>query len=122
MKRRETGALGERIACDFLGKNGYEILENNYRCPEGEIDIIAKQEDTLVFVEVRTKRSRLFGSPEESITPAKREKLRTLAQYYRQEHENLPLNWRIDVVAIEMEKSCKVTRIEIIENAVDEED
>lgn len=122
MKRRETGALGERIACDFLGENGYEILENNYRCPEGEIDIIAKQEDTLVFVEVRTKKSRLFGSPEESITPVKREKLRTLAQYYRQEHENLPLNWRIDVVAIEMEKSCKVTRIEIIENAVGEED
>jgi putative endonuclease len=122
VKRRETGALGERIACDFLGENGYEILENNYRCPEGEIDIIAKQEDTLVFVEVRTKKSRLFGSPEESITPVKREKLRTLAQYYRQEHENLPLNWRIDVVAIEMEKSCKVTRIEIIENAVGEED
>ena len=122
MKRRETGALGERIACDFLGENGYEILENNYRCPEGEIDIVARQEDTLVFVEVRTKKSRLFGSPEESITPVKREKLRTLAQYYRQEHENLPLNWRIDVVAIEMEKSCKVTRIEIIENAVGEED
>jgi len=122
MKRRETGALGERIARDFLGENGYEILENNYRCPEGEIDIIAKQEDTLVFIEVRTKRSRQFGSPEESITPVKREKLRTLAQYYRQEHENLPLNWRIDVVAIEMEKSCEVTRIEIIENAIDEED
>jgi putative endonuclease len=122
MKRRETGALGERIARDFLGENGYEILENNYRCPNGEIDIVARQEDTLVFVEVRTKRSQLFGSPEESITPVKREKLRTLAQYYRQEHENLPLNWRIDVVAIEMDKSCKVTRIEIIENAVDEED
>ncbi len=122
MKRRETGALGERIACDFLGENGYEILENNYRCPEGEIDIIAKQQDTLVFVEVRTKKSRQFGSPEESITLVKREKLRTLAQYYRQEHKNLPTNWRIDVVAIEMEKSCKVTRIEIIENAIGEED
>ena len=122
MKRSETGALGERIACDFLGKNGYEILENNYRCPEGEIDIIARQEDTLVFVEVRTKKSRLFGSPEESITLGKREKLRTLAQYYIQEHDNLPTDWRIDVVAIEMEKSCRITRIEIIENAVGEED
>ena len=122
MKRSETGALGERIARDFLGKNGYEILENNYRCPGGEIDIVAKQDNTMVFVEVRTKRSRLFGSPEESITPLKREKLRTLAQYYCQEHENSPLNWRIDVVAIEMEKNCKVTRIGIIENAVDEED
>ncbi len=122
MKRSETGALGERIACDFLGENGYQILEKNYRCPKGEIDIVARQSDTLVFVEVRTKKSRRFGSPEESITPAKMEKLRTLAQYYRQEHENLPLNWRIDVVAIEMEKSCRVTRIEIIENAVGEEE
>jgi len=122
MKRSETGALGERIACDFLGENGYQILEKNYRCPNGEIDIVARQADTLVFVEVRTKKSRRFGSPEESITPAKMEKLRTLAQYYRQEHENLPLNWRIDVVAIEMEKSCRVTRIEIIENAVGEEE
>jgi putative endonuclease len=122
MKRSETGALGERIACDFLGENGYEILENNYRCPEGEIDIVARQADTLVFVEVRTKKSRLFGSPEESITPAKMGKLRTLAQYYRQKHENLPTDWRIDVVAIEMEKSCRITRIEIIENAIGEED
>ncbi|MBN1161771.1 MAG: YraN family protein [Dehalococcoidales bacterium] len=122
MKRSETGALGERIACDFLGENGYEILENNYRCPEGEIDIVARQAGTLVFVEVRTKKSRLFGSPEESITPAKRDKLRTLAQYYRQEHDNLPPDWRIDVVAIEMEKNCRITRIEIIENAVGEED
>ncbi|MBN1693264.1 MAG: YraN family protein [Dehalococcoidales bacterium] len=122
MKRSETGALGERIACDFLGENGYQILENNYRCPKGEIDIVARQADTLVFVEVRTKKSRRFGSPEESITLAKREKLRTLAQYYRQEHENLPPDWRIDVVAIEMEKSCWVTRIEIIENAVGEEE
>jgi len=122
MKRSETGALGERIACDFLGENGYQILENNYRCPKGEIDIVARQADTLVFVEVRTKKSRRFGTPEESITLAKMEKLRTLAQYYRQEHENLPPDWRIDVVAIEMEKSCRITRIEIIENAVGEEE
>lgn len=121
MKRSETGALGERIACDFLGENGYEILENNYRCPKGEIDIVAKQNNTLVFIEVRTKRSQMFGSPEESITSGKREKLRTLAQHYRQEHNDLPLNWRIDVVAVEIEKSCRVTRIEIIENAVGED-
>ncbi len=122
MKRRETGALGEKIACEFLGKNGYDIVEKNYRCPDGEVDIIAKQEDTLVFVEVRTKKSRLFGSPEESITPVKKERLRTLAERYGQEHENLPSTWRIDVVAIELEYSGKVRRIEIIENAVNETD
>ncbi len=82
MKKRETGMLGERIAGEFLGKNGYDIIETNYRCPEGEIDIIAKREDTLVFVEVRTKSSRFFGSPEESITRAKKERLSVLAERY----------------------------------------
>ena len=119
MKRRETGALGEKIAGEFLGKNGYEILETNYRCPDGEIDIIAKQRDTLVFIEVRTKKSRSFGSPEESITQVKKERLRALAEHYGQEHENLPSTWRIDVVAVEMEKDGRVRRIEIIENAVE---
>lgn len=119
MKRRETGALGERIACEFLGKNGYDILEKNYRCPDGEIDIIAKQKDTLVFIEVRTRKSRLFGSPEESITQVKKERLRALAEHYGQNHDNLPLTWRIDVVAIQMDDSGKVSRIELVENAVD---
>ncbi|OGO18788.1 MAG: hypothetical protein A2Z15_04160 [Chloroflexi bacterium RBG_16_50_11] len=121
MKRRETGAFGEKIACEFLGKNGYSILEKNYRCPDGEIDIIAQQKDTLVFIEVRTKKSWRFGSPEESITPVKKERLRNLAERYGQEHENLPETWRIDVVAIQMGSSGKIDRIEIIENAVDDE-
>ncbi len=119
MKRRETGMLGEKLACDFLGKNGYRVIETNYRCPAGEIDIIAQQQDTLVFVEVRTKKSRQFGTPEESITPAKMEKLRTVAAHYGQNRSNLPAAWRIDVVAIEMDSGGKVSRIELIENAVE---
>ena len=119
MKRRETGALGERIACEFLGKNGYEILEKNYRCPDGEMDIVAQQKDTLVFIEVRTKKSRFFGRPEESITTVKQERLTKLAEQYGQAHENLPEAWRIDVVAIQIENNGKIERIEIIENAVD---
>jgi putative endonuclease len=119
MTRRETGSLGERIAGEFLRKNGYKILVTNYRCPEGEIDIIAEQPETLVFIEVRTKRSWRFGSPEESITQIKKERLKTLAERYGQEHEGLPSNWRIDVVAIEMGQGDRVKRIEIIENAVE---
>ncbi len=119
MKRRETGILGEKLAGDFLGKNGYSIIETNYRCPAGEIDIIAQQRDTLVFIEVRTKKSRRFGTPEESITPAKMEKLRTVAAHYGQNRSNLPAAWRIDVVAIEMDNAGKVSRIELIENAVE---
>ena len=120
MKRREVGIRGEKLARDFLGKNGYHILESNYRCPEGEIDIIARHKDCLVFIEVRTKKSRQFGSPEESITPAKMEKLRTVAAHYGQTHDNLPLSWRIDVVAIELNQKGQVSRIELIENAVGE--
>lgn len=118
MKRRETGIQGEQLACDFLGKNGYRIIQRNFRCPGGEVDIVAQQKDTLVFVEVRTKSSRQFGTPEESITPAKMEKLRNVAAYYWQSCPNLPESWRIDVVAIEMNNRGRVSRIELIENAV----
>ena len=118
MKRRETGIRGEKLAKDFLKKRGYRILETNYRCPEGEIDIIARHKDSLVFIEVRTKKSLEFGSPEESITPAKRERLRTIASRYQQTHNDLPPLWRIDVVAVELNQKGKPLRIELIENAV----
>lgn len=118
MKRRDTGLLGEKLAQDFLKKRGYDILETNYRTPDGEVDIIAKQRETLVFVEVRTKKSLNFGTPEESITPTKMERLRLVAQHYRQTHEDLPASWRIDVVAVVMDKRSKAQRISLIENAV----
>ena len=120
MKRRETGILGERLAKDFLKKRGYRILETNYRCPEGEIDIVAKHKDYLVFIEVRTKKSLEFGSPEESITPSKMERLRAIAAHYQQTHNNLPPLWRIDVVAVELDQKGKLSRIELIENAISE--
>ena len=119
MRRKDTGILGEKLAKDFLKKRGFRIRETNYRCHEGEIDIIAEDKDYLVFVEVRTKKSLEFGSPEESITSTKKERLRTVASQYLQTHPNLPQLWRIDVVAIEMDKKGKPSRIELIENAVD---
>ncbi len=67
-RRQETGRRGEELARAFLKKRGFSIVETNYRCPEGEIDIICRDGDCLVFAEVRTKTSREFGSPEESIT------------------------------------------------------
>ncbi len=118
MKRRDVGILGEKLAKDFLKKRGYRITETNYRCPEGEIDIVAKHRDYLVFIEVRTKTSLEFGSPEESITLAKMGKLRAVAAHYQQTHSNLPQLWRIDVVAIELSQKGKLSRIDLIENAV----
>ncbi|MFC2020965.1 YraN family protein [Chloroflexota bacterium] len=118
MKRRDTGILGEKLARDFLKKRKYRILETNYRCPHGEIDIIARQKDTLVFVEVRTKTGREFGSPEESITFTKKEHLRATAYHYLQTHDDLPQSWRIDFIAVELTPEGKPSRIELIENAV----
>ena len=121
MKRRDTGILGEKLAKDYLKKRGYRIRQTNYRCSEGEADIIAEHEDCLVFVEVKTRRSLEFGIPEEAITAKKRERLRAVAARYRQEHDNLPQLWRIDVVAIELGPKNKPSRIELIENAVGED-
>ena len=121
MKRRDAGILGEKLAGDFLKKRGYRIKETNYRCPQGEIDIVAKHKDSLVFIEVRTKTSLEFGSPEESITPAKKERMRAAALHYQQAHNDLPLLWRIDVVAVELDRKGELSRIELIENAVGDE-
>jgi putative endonuclease len=121
MARRDTGIIGERLAGDFLKKHGYRLIETNYRCPHGEIDIVARHKDSLAFVEVRTKKSLKFGSPEESITPSKKEKMRAAAYHYLQTHDNLPQSWRIDVVALELDGRSKLSRAELIENAVGEE-
>jgi putative endonuclease len=118
VRRRNTGILGEKLAGDFLKKRKYKILETNYRCPQGEIDIIARHKDYLVFVEVRSKTSLDFGSPEESITAVKRGRLRSAAYHYRQTHSDLPELWRIDFVAVELTPGGKLSRIELIENAV----
>ena len=121
MRRRDTGILGEKLAKDFLKKRGYRILETNYRCPQGEIDIVAKHKNILAFIEVRAKRSLEFGSPEESITPAKKERMKATATHYQQTHSNLPELWRIDMVAVELNQKGELSRIELIENAVGNE-
>lgn len=118
MKRRDTGILGEKLAGEFLEKRNYRILETNYRCPEGEIDIIALHGDTLVFIEVRTRKSPDFGSPEESITPLKKSRLITVAAQYCQTHDNLPASQRIDFVAVRLKKNGQLANIKHIENAV----
>ena len=117
MNRQEVGKLGEKLARKFLKKRGYHIRETNFRCREGEIDIIAQKKDCLVFIEVRTKSNSDFGTPEESITLAKKKRLIALASAYINTHQSLSSLWRIDVVAIEIDQNGKTKRIELIENA-----
>jgi putative endonuclease len=120
MNRQEVGKLGEKLAQKFLKKKGYHIRETNFHCHEGEIDIVAQQKDYLVFIEVRTKSNLDFGTPEESITQAKKEKLVASALSYINTHQNLPFLWRIDVVAVEVNDKGKAKRIELIENAIEQ--
>ena len=118
MDSREIGALGENIAARYLNGLGYVIRERNFRSREGEIDIIAEKDDFLVFIEVRTRRSQSFGTPEESVTAQKKERLIALTQAYMQDREDLPSSWRIDVVALELGPRGEVSRLELIENAI----
>jgi putative endonuclease len=119
MNRKKIGATGEKLASNFLKNKGYRILENNFRCRHGEIDIIAQKRGCLIFIEVRTKSSSAFGNPEESITAAKKEKLISTALTYLKTHANSPVQWRIDFIAIELNQEGKVNRIELIENAIE---
>jgi len=121
MNRQEVGKLGEKLAQKFLKKRGYHIRETNFRCREGEIDIIAQQGTYLVFIEVRTKSNLDFGSPEESITQSKKEKLIATALTYISTHQKLSPLWRIDVVALEVSDKGKTKRIELIENAIEQD-
>jgi putative endonuclease len=121
MNRKETGARGEWLAVPFLVRKGFKIIETNFRCREGEVDIIAQKDGYLVFVEVRTKRSRRYGTPEESITETKKAHLRAVASRYYESHPGLPENWRIDVVAVELNWKGDVQRIGHVENAVEGE-
>ena len=119
MKRQETGKLGEQIACKALEKKGYRILEKNYRCRHGEIDLVARQRDYIVFVEVRSKTGNSFGTPEESLTATKKKKLVATALDYLSSHPGLPENWRIDFVAVDLDPAGgPPKRVEIMENAL----
>ena len=118
--RQSLGKRGEVYAAQYLAAHGYAIHARNWHCPLGEIDLVTERDDQLIFVEVRTRQTDRLGTPEESITPAKRAKLIAAAQTYLDEHDQLDRDWRIDVVAIEIGPRGEVTRCTVIENAIEE--
>jgi putative endonuclease len=118
---QKLGRFGEELAARRLAELGLTIVQRNYRCRAGEMDIIAEDGDCLVFVEVRTRRGRTYGTPEESVTPAKQRRLTRVALSYLEEHELYEANWRIDVVAIEIAPDGSVRRHDRIESAVAED-
>lgn len=115
--RKKLGAWGEDVATLKLEANGFAIIERNWRCRHGEIDIIVQKGELVAFVEVKTRKGRDMGAPEEALTQHKAKKLMQLAQLYVAENE-LDVDWRIDLVAVELDKSGKLLRCEHIPNAV----
>ncbi len=113
-----AGRAGEAAAVDILRRLGYQVVRTNYRVREGEIDIVASLGDQIVFVEVKTRRSSSFGSPEESIPPRKVERLVAAAQSYLAETGAEQADWRIDLLAIEMDAAGHVVRSNLVENAI----
>ena len=115
--RRGLGAMGEELAARRLSAAGYQIVARNWRCEAGELDLVARQGECLVMVEVRTRRGKAMGPPEESITPAKQARLARLAEAYVQA-AHWPGDWRIDVVAVELDRGGRLVRVDHYENAV----
>lgn len=99
-RNRALGAKGEEAAARFLYQRGYEILERNWECFAGEADIIAKDDDTLVFVEVKTRKDCAHGFPSEAVTAEKRARYEKIALAYLSEHDHVDLPIRFDVVAL----------------------
>lgn len=117
-RRAETGRLGEAAARKRLESLGYQVVATNYHTRFGEIDIIATHGGQVVFIEVKTRRSRAFGYPEESITATKAGRLSAAAQTYLAKTGRRGADWRIDVVVIELGRDDAIERLEVIQNAV----
>ncbi len=97
---REIGNYGEQVAADHLSSHGVQIVDRNWRCGVGEIDIVGRDGDALVFYEVKTRRSTRFGSPVEAVTPAKAARLRRLAVRWLTDHAQRAPLVRVDVLAV----------------------
>lgn len=118
--RQVLGRWGEGLAAEFLIARGLEILSKNFRTPDGEIDLIAKKGDDLVFVEVKTRRNTLYSYPEEAINDEKIEHLESAAGWYLLQHPEYENNWRLDVVTVIGTPDTGEPRVDWFENVTAE--
>ena len=126
--KQNIGKLGEDIAVQYLKNKGYDILARNYRKPWGEIDVIAKKNDDLVFIEVKTQKAGFEWRPEENINYHKKAQLSRIINTYLKDSQvrgvinqeidrrQGEVNWQIDVIAIELDFNSHNARVEHIEN------
>jgi len=113
LNTKALGRWGEERATEYLSHKGLSVLERNYHCPLGEIDIIAQQDDVLIFIEVKTRRSMCFGLPAEAVTFKKQMRYFKIAQYYMKENGIKDINCRFDVVEVILNRdgSCQFNHI-----------
>ena len=113
--RQAVGRAGEEVAIEYLCERGYRILERNFRCRVGEIDLIARDGRTLAFIEVKTRRSRTFGDPAFAVTSEKQRRLIKASQVYLGRKGDVQEFCRFDVVTIQLDQAG--LRVELIKNA-----
>ncbi|MDR5658280.1 YraN family protein [Serpentinicella sp. ANB-PHB4] len=97
---RTLGDFGESIALEYFINNKYKVTKTNYRTKIGEIDIIAKKDKVIIFVEVKTRKNNKYGLPREAVTLKKQENIRRVAQWYIQEYKPKGYNYRFDVIEV----------------------
>jgi putative endonuclease len=117
VSKRDLGQRGEQLAAAYLQQRGYTIIMTNWRCTHGELDIVARKQDTLVFVEVRTRRAHTTEEAFESVKPHKQNRLQRLAYAYLSAHDLHEMDWRVDIVAVAIPGSGQ-PMIEHVENAL----
>jgi len=115
---KQIGDWGETQAVAWLEERGYQVIGRNLHTPYGEIDIFARKLDRLIFVEVKTRRLKRFGRPEEAVTERKIQHLVESAEHYLQEHPDLIEDWQIDVIAIQVDPKTNQTEFTHFENAI----
>ncbi len=110
-----VGKKGEQLAASFLSRNGFEILERNFRYGHGEIDLIVRKEKLIVFCEVKARRTETYGPGESAVDERKQTRIRKVAEAYVEARELEGYEFRFDVIVVELKG--KTSRIRVIENA-----
>lgn len=111
------GAFGEDMACSYLEKQGYRILERNFSCKAGELDIIAFDGETLTFVEVKCRTGTGYGNPSEAVSYYKQSRIVKTALFYMNKHKIFDYMSRFDVIEVLTEGTKESTKINLIKNA-----
>ncbi len=118
MTKKELGDFGERLARDYLKRQNYKIVEQNFRIRLGEIDIIAKKRDEIVFIEVKTRTSDKYGQPQEAVDFFKQERLIDAIYHYIDRHK-IKEDFRVDVIGIAVDLRKRIARLKHFKNALD---